>query len=332
MLTRRLFLGMGAMLVGGILTGGVEALAAAAPKKRRQTRAPRSAAVSGGRARPAAKPDERPDESPRTARDVSAAEPDLAPQSARAEAGDLDDVAPDVRDYLYKMRNYDLAAPGDVILSPARRVMLDSVMARLNRLQNHIGHGWFYLLGLDEAVRYAKRGSVGAFPRAELDFMDELFYTPATAYGFLDKKPLEGFTAQIDKGKVVKVPGMGNFVYKGDAEKTWKEIQRVMGPEVVLSSGVRGVIKQFHLFLAKAQSNGGNLSLASRSLAPPGYSFHGVGDFDVGQRGYGGRNFTVDFTLTPVFKALSERGFITLRYPRDNLLGVRFEPWHVKVV
>ena len=329
MLSRRLFLGMGAMLVGSILTGSAEALAA--PKKRRQSRAPRSAAAGDERARKA-KSDERSDGSARSERDVEAAEPDLAPQAARADADDLDDVTPDARDYLYTMRNYDLAAPDDVILSPARRVLLDSVMARLNRLQNHIGHGWFYLLGLDEAVRYAKRGAVGAFPRAELDFMDELFYTPASAYGFLDKKPLEGFTSQIDKGKVVKVPGMGNFVYKGDAEKTWKEIQRVMGAEVVLSSGVRGVIKQFHLFLAKAQSNGGNLSLASRSLAPPGYSFHGVGDFDVGQRGYGGRNFTVDFTLTPVFKALSERGFITLRYPRDNLLGVRFEPWHVKVV
>ncbi len=51
-----------------------------------------------------------------------------------------------------------------------------------------------------------------------------------------------------------------------------------------LTSGVRGVAKQFILFLAKAEANGGNLSLASRSLAPPGYSYHGVGDFDVGEK------------------------------------------------
>ena len=162
--------------------------------------------------------------------------------------------------------------------------------------------------------------------------MDALFNTPASAYGFLDKKPLEGLTANIDKSRVVKVSGMGNFIYKGEAEAKWKEIQAIMGSQVVLTSGVRGVIKQFHLFLAKAQRNGGNLSLASRSLAPPGYSFHGVGDFDVGQRDFGTRNFTTDFTRTPAFSTLSERGFITLRYPRDNFLGVRFEPWHVKVV
>lgn len=90
-------------------------------------------------------------------------------------------------------------------------------------------------------------------------------------------------------------------------------------------------MKQFLLFLNKAYSNDGNLSLASRSLAPPGYSFHGNGDFDVGQVGYGALNFTERFTETEVFKRLSEMGYLQLRYPEDNRLGVRFEPWHIKI-
>ena len=237
-----------------------------------------------------------------------------------------------VRDYLFKMRNFDAPAAGDVILTEPRQRLLNEVMARLDRLQKQVGHGWFYLLGMDEAVRTAKRPAVGEFTRQELAFLDELFHAPASSYGFMDRKPLDGFTAHIDKSRVVKVPGMGNFVYKGEAEAKWKAVQRLAGDEVVLTSGVRGVIKQFHLFLAKAQRYGGNLSLASRSLAPPGYSFHGVGDFDVGQRGFGARNFMADFTQTPVFTKLSEQGYISLRYPRDNFLGVRFEPWHVKVV
>jgi len=72
--------------------------------------------------------------------------------------------------------------------------------------------------------------------------------------------------------------------------------------------------------------------MASRSLAPPGYSFHGVGDFDVGKKGYGIDNFTEKFTKTDVYKKLNDLGYIRFRYHQDNYLGVRFEPWHIKVV
>lgn len=265
-------------------------------------------------------------------------EPDLAPSSSRHffPRQDSEPLAPDtpedVRNYLIKMRNYDAPSPGDVILPPSGQELLHSVLARLNRLQGHIGHGHFYLLSIDEAVRYAKRPAVGAFPREEVEFLERMFHTDAAGYGFLDKKPMEAFTARINKNQVVKVPGMGNYIYKGAPFEKWVEIQKLLGEQVILTSGIRGVVKQFHLFLTKAEHNGGNLSLASRSLAPPGYSFHAVGDFDVGQRGFGVRNFMGEFTTTPVYHTLSERGYITLRYPRDNFLGVRFEPWHVKVV
>lgn len=91
-------------------------------------------------------------------------------------------------------------------------------------------------------------------------------------------------------------------------------------------------MKQFLLFLNKAYKNNGNLSLASRSLAPTGYSFHGIGDFDVGQAGLGAKNFTDQFTKTEVYRRLGELGYLKLRYPDENLEGVRFEPWHIKIV
>ena len=90
-------------------------------------------------------------------------------------------------------------------------------------------------------------------------------------------------------------------------------------------------MKQFLLFLNKAYQNDGNISLASRSLAPPGYSFHGAGDFDVGQVGFGAANFTALFTTTPIYKRLSEIGYLMLRDPEENLLGMRFGPWHIKI-
>jgi hypothetical protein len=32
-----------------------------------------------------------------------------------------------------------------------------------------------------------------------------------------------------------------------------------------------------------------------------------------------------------VYKRLSELGYLKLRYPEDNTLGVRYEPWHIKI-
>lgn len=79
-----------------------------------------------------------------------------------------------------------------------------------------------------------------------------------------------------------------------------------------------------------------NLSAASRSLAPPGYSWHGRYDFDIGIKNikYRQLNFDKKFVTTPLFKELFTAGHISfadLRYQQHNGLGVRFEPWHIKV-
>ena len=104
-----------------------------------------------------------------------------------------------------------------------------------------------------------------------------------------------------------------------------------MGDSLVLTSGVRGLAKQFHLFLEKASIADWNFSLASRSLAPPGYSFHGKNDFDIGKLGNGLANFTDAFSETIEFKKLIDLGYVDIRYKQRNQLGVRFEPWHIKI-
>jgi len=101
--------------------------------------------------------------------------------------------------------------------------------------------------------------------------------------------------------------------------------------EVILRSGVRSIVKQIHLFLAKTIKAIGNLSRASRSLVPPGHSFHGVGDFDTGKIGIGERNFTADFSSTEEYKKIAGFGYVDIRYPTDNLFGVRFEPWQINI-
>ncbi len=82
----------------------------------------------------------------------------------------------------------------------------------------------------------------------------------------------------------------------------------------------------------KIKKTGGNLSLASQTIAPPGYSYHGIGDFDVGQVGFGVANFSTRFSRTKVYKKLTRLDYIVFRYPQDNRLGVLVEPWHIQIV
>ena len=149
--------------------------------------------------------------------------------------------------------------------------------------------------------------------------------------GFWGEKPLKHLSAQIPKSKALKIPYTGNYLFRGPAHETYQKIKRKLGEPVILTSGIRSIIKQLHLFLKKTYASDYNLSMASRSLAPPGYSYHGVGDFDVGQIGFGVDNFTERFTTTEVCRKLEDLGYINLRYRKDNLLVVLFEPWHIKV-
>lgn len=237
-----------------------------------------------------------------------------------------------IRDYLQKMKRFDEHYPDDVCLDKREFGLLATSLQRLNRLQKTVGHGNFYLLNFDEALSIARNyPKVGAFTKDELAFLELIFYRDSAQYGFRGEKPFKNLTDRVRRHEVIKIRNTGNYLYKGLPLQTYRRIKTDLGSSVILTSGVRSVIKQFMLFLSKACESNGNLSVASRSLAPPGYSFHGVGDFDVGQVGFGADNFSEQFTKTKVFQMLSERGYLNLRYENGNMKGVRFEPWHIKV-
>ncbi len=235
--------------------------------------------------------------------------------------------------YFEKVRNFDADHVDDVHLSSDQMVILKSVVARLRRVRGIVGHGNFALLDFDKTLRVSRNYSkIGRFMKKEIDFLEDIFYRDAARYGFYGEKVLSGLTDRVPNRNRTKVRRTGQYLFKGTPLVTYKQIRDKLGKDVVLTSGVRGITKQMYLFLAKAQHTKGNLSSASRSLAPPGYSFHAAGDFDVGKRGWGARNFTSDFAKTDEFKKLVDLGYARLRYPPDNLLGVRYEPWHIKVV
>ena len=237
-----------------------------------------------------------------------------------------------IRDYLNKIEHFDEPHDNDLYLDKKSMPLLQSTLSRLIRIQKTVGYGVFSLISIDQSIHTAKQyASVGTFSSQELDFLEMLFYKDGALYGFLGEKPLCQFTDAIPVKNTLKISGTGNYLYKGRSIETYEKIRKAIGPDVILTSGVRSVTKQFMLFLTKALKNKGNLSLASRSLAPPGYSLHAVGDFDVGQVGFGAANFTHRFTETSVYKRIVASGFASLRYTRTNAYGVRFEPWHIKV-
>lgn len=237
-----------------------------------------------------------------------------------------------LRDQRSKSSYYSQNFPDDIYFRGDKFRMLQTVTAKFRRVQKNIGFGNFNLIGMDDFFLFAdKFSNVGAITPAEKLFLEELFYFDASRYGFTGKKVLTQFTAQLKKNEALKIPYTGHFLKRGESLEIYNKVRKDIGESLVLTSGMRAMAKQFHLFMEKGLDTGGNMSKASRSLAPPGYSFHGRGDFDVGKVGYGLKNFTDDFASTDEYKRLLDLGYINIRYTQDNLLGVRFEPWHIQI-
>ncbi len=233
---------------------------------------------------------------------------------------------------LEKIRDFDRQYPGDVILKPEELQVLKTVAARLQRAQRFIGHGNFNLLSFDQLLlRGESYSAIGAFSPPELYFMEDIFFADARRYGFYGERVTHDLTSIVPTHGIKKIGNTGHFLFRGQPLKKYQSIRAELGSGITLTSGIRGIVKQTQLFLAKAVSVDGNLSQASRSLAPPGYSYHGSGDFDLGKVGFGLRNFTELFASTDEYKRLIDLGYVSIRYTETNPFGVRHEPWHIKI-
>lgn len=221
----------------------------------------------------------------------------------------------------------------DSFVTVEEEPVLQSLFVRLRNLQDTIGYGNFNIVSFDDALVYAKRfDAIGAFTEAEIRFIEKLYHTDAKDYGFYGQKVSQSLTQSYKKEQVVKIPRSGHYLLNDDSLEYYKKLRKEVGDSIILTSGIRSNIKQLYLFIAKTVRVNGNLSRASRSLAPVGYSYHGIGDFDVGRVGWGAKNFTDYFSETEEFKRMRDLGYVAIRYDQGNQLGVRFEPWHIKVV
>lgn len=225
------------------------------------------------------------------------------------------------------------AHDGEVYLSVYEWKSLVSLNSRLKRLRRYVGFANFNLISLDQARYYARNySSIGSFTADELALIERLFFEDPQQYGFYGYKTCTKIENSVSRKDVVKIPYTGHYIYKGQPEKDYKNLLDDVGPTLILTSGVRNVIKQLSLYVNKIYHSHGNLTKASNSIAPPAYSYHIVSDFDVGRKGWGYKNFTADFATTDEFYKMRELNYIGMRYDQDNSDGVRFEPWHVEVI
>ncbi len=176
--------------------------------------------------------------------------------------------------------------------------LFSSTFARLKKMQSLVGHGRFNIISFDELLRAAKNSPTGSFSKNELNLIGRLFYEDPKKYGFLGRRTTESLTHKINPKELFKVPHTGHYLFKGSPLNAYNRLIKDIGPSLYLTSGVRGVPKQLYLYMNKILRENGDITLASRSLAPPAHTYHSIGDFDVGKRGF----------------------------------GERFEPWHIQII
>lgn len=101
------------------------------------------------------------------------------------------------------------------------------------------------------------------------------------------------------------------------------------GIDLLMISAFRGVRRQAEIILAKLDA-GDSIAQILEVCAPPGYSEHHTGraiDIACAQQ----PELEISFENTAAFLWLASNakrfGFL-MSYPRDNLAGFQYEPWH----
>ncbi len=211
--------------------------------------------------------------------------------------------------------------------------VFQSVRSKLKLIQRYIGYGNFNVISFDNMLSISKRASnIEEFTKAEIDFLEFVFYYNPSTHGFFGERISKNITETIDKKLITKIPHTGHYLFKGHAEETYFEMTKDVGDSLTLTSGIRSIVKQTKLFLDKISSTNGNITQAAISLAPPAFTYHSIGDFDVGKKGFGYSNFTSRFANTQEFKKIQELKYVDVRYTINNKDGVRYEPWHITTI
>jgi D-alanyl-D-alanine carboxypeptidase len=119
------------------------------------------------------------------------------------------------------------------------------------------------------------------------------------------------------------------------AFQVMKADAQTQGIQLVLISGFRSISTQQQLFTKQIQKQGSK-EVAAKLSAPPGHSEHHTGyAVDIGDGTQADKDLKFTFESTPAYNWLvnnAHRYGFELSFPRNNLQGVSFEPWHWRYV
>ena len=221
----------------------------------------------------------------------------------------------------------------DLFIEKKDYKIFNSIRNKLKLVQNYVGYGNFNVISFDGMLSIAKRApNIDLFTKEEISFLEFIFYYNPSTHGFFGDRITSNITDMIDKKIITKIPHTGHYLFKGKAEKTYYEMKKDVGDSLTLTSGIRSIVKQTKLFQDKINRLDGNITIAAKSIAPPAFTYHSIGDFDVGKKGFGYANFTSKFAKTYEFKQITKLEYVDVRYTIDNKDGVRYEPWHITTI
>jgi zinc D-Ala-D-Ala carboxypeptidase len=140
-----------------------------------------------------------------------------------------------------------------------------------------------------------------------------------------------------DKLEAITVDGSFRLHHK--AAKAYKEMvaaAQADGVAIAPLSAFRSTKDQQELFFEVSRERNQRPQERANVSAPPGHSEHHTGyAIDIGDSNVPAVNLSPDFESTEAFKWLQEnaaRFSFELSFPKDNMQGVTYEPWHWRFV
>lgn len=169
----------------------------------------------------------------------------------------------------------------------------------------------------------------------------KVFLGPPIPNPFPQPENLLGHLAysEIDPAQLKPITSDGRFLMQATAAQKFWQMQaaaRASGIKLEVISGFRSLEEQQRLFFEVKEQRGQQVSKRAEVSAPPGYSEHHTGyAIDIGDANFPNTHLNQAFENTPAYQWLAKNAAyysFELSFPKDNLQGVSYEPWHWRFV
>lgn len=219
----------------------------------------------------------------------------------------------------------------DYILTKPELISLKSLDKKIGVVFRHIGYKKSNIINYYDFIKELN-ASKGLTPltKNEKEIFDKIYYMDAKEFGFKGARVSSSYKKFIKKEDLIDV-GSGHYLYRGKSYRLYEQISRDTNDTIMITSGFRNVLKQFYIFTMRVIKLKGDMTKAKDLIAPPAYSYHYHGDFDIGVVGMGIDNFTSKIIEYKEYQKLIDLGTISIRYTKYNKIGVKYEPWHIKI-